>query len=188
MFHSPASATLLQLRPPRKLVQQRASLHHRHSGADERPRKGRINNVLPPQDTRGEGGKTLNEKKSFLFLMAVSVAVMMPTIGTSSGITAKFRSLANTSSSVCVSFLFERGIKEAIHFKLKKTSLNQRGGLRHFLSPTYHAVLHSLNSRNSKHSHLLTRPVDSPTDKGEGSQQKLGEQPCQRLSGDHSGH
>ena len=36
----------------------------------------------------------------------------------------------------------ERGVKEAIHFKLKKSSLNLGGGLRHFLSPTYNAVLH----------------------------------------------
>ena len=46
---------------------------------------------------------------------------------------------------------FERGVKEAIHIKLKKkkTSLKRGGGLKHFLSPTYNAVLHSL-SRHSK--------------------------------------
>ena len=86
---------------------------------------------------------------------------------------------------------FERGVKEAIHVKLKKPSLNGDGGLRHFLSPTYNAVLHSLG-QNSKRSHCLTRPDDSPTDKGEESQQKLGQRPrqrpLQRLSGDHPGH
>lgn len=52
MFHfSLASATLPQLRPPSKFVQQRASLHHWHGGADERPWKGRITNILPLQDT-----------------------------------------------------------------------------------------------------------------------------------------
>ena len=38
----------------------------------------------------------------------------------------------------------ERGAKEAIQVKLKKSSLNRGGGLRHFLSPTYNAALHSL--------------------------------------------
>ena len=47
-----------------------------------------------------------------------------------------------------------------------------------FLSPTYDAVLHSLG-QNSKHSHRLTRPDDSPTDKGEQSQEKLDQRPCQ---------
>lgn len=52
MFHySPASATLLQLRPPYELMQQRTSLHYRHGGADERPRKGRMTNILPLLDT-----------------------------------------------------------------------------------------------------------------------------------------
>ena len=32
---------------------------------------------------------------------------------------------------------FERGVREAIHVKLKQTSLHQGGDLRHFLSPTY---------------------------------------------------
>ena len=73
---------------------------------------------------------------------------------------------------------FEGGVREAIHVKLKKTSLNRGAGLRHFLSPTYHAVLHSLG-QNSKRSHCLTRPEDSPTDKGEQFQQKLNQRPCQ---------
>ena len=81
----------------------------------------------------------------------------------------------------------ERGVKEAIHVKLKKTSLNQGGGLRHFLSPTHNAVLHSLG-QNSKHSHRLTTPDDSPTVKEEESQRKLDQRPCQRLSGNHPGH
>ena len=86
---------------------------------------------------------------------------------------------------------FERGVKEAIHVKLKISSLIRGGGLRHFLSPTYNAVLHSLG-QNSTHSHRLMRPDDSPTDKGEESQQKLDQRPCQRpcqqLLGDHPGH
>jgi hypothetical protein len=86
---------------------------------------------------------------------------------------------------------FERGVKEAIHVKLEKPSLNRGGGLRHFLSPTYNAVLHSFR-QHSKHSHRLTRPGDSltcdPTDNREAAQPKLGERPCQRLSGDHPGH
>ena len=81
---------------------------------------------------------------------------------------------------------FEQGVKEAIHVKLKKTSLNQGGGLRRFLSPT-DTVLHSLE-QNSKHSHRLTRPEESLIDKGDKSQQKLGQRPCQRLSGDHPGY
>ena len=71
--------------------------------------------------------------------------------------------------------------------KKKTLTLNRAGGLRLFLSPTYTAVLHSLG-QNSKHSHRLTRPDDSPTEKGERSQQKLDQRPCQRLSGDHPGH
>ena len=47
---------------------------------------------------------------------------------------------------------FEKGLTEAIHVKLKKISLNWGGGLRHFLSPIYNAVFHSLR-HNSKHSH-----------------------------------
>ncbi|TWW56851.1 hypothetical protein D4764_14G0010510 [Takifugu flavidus] len=78
---------------------------------------------------------------------------------------------------------FERGVKEAIHVKLEKPSLNRGGGLRHFLSPTYNAVLHSFQQQN-KHSHHSRRPSDSspcdPADKGETPQQKLGERPDQR--------
>lgn len=43
---SPARPTLPKLRPPCELLQQRSSLHHRHSGADERPWKGRITCIL----------------------------------------------------------------------------------------------------------------------------------------------
>ena len=78
---------------------------------------------------------------------------------------------------------FERGVKEAILVKLKKPSLNQGGGVRHFLSATYGLPL---SGSTFKHSHCLTRPDVSPccdpTDKGEGSQQKLGERPCQCLT------
>ncbi|TWW69287.1 hypothetical protein D4764_18G0000930 [Takifugu flavidus] len=78
---------------------------------------------------------------------------------------------------------FERGVKEAIHVKLEKPSLNRVGGLRHVLSPTYNAVLHSFQQQN-KHSHHSRRPSDSPpcdpADKGETPQQKLGERPDKR--------
>ncbi|TWW58487.1 hypothetical protein D4764_06G0000170 [Takifugu flavidus] len=80
---------------------------------------------------------------------------------------------------------FERGVKEAIHVKWEKLSLNRGGGLRHFLSPTYNAVLHSFQQQ-IKYSHHFRRPGDSPpcdpADKGETPQLKLGERPCQRLS------
>ncbi|TWW64163.1 hypothetical protein D4764_03G0011710 [Takifugu flavidus] len=79
----------------------------------------------------------------------------------------------------------ERGVKEAIHVKLEKPSLNRGGGLRHFLSPTSNAVLHCFQQQ-TKHSHHSRRPGDSPpcdpADKGETPQQKLGERLCQRLS------
>ena len=42
---------------------------------------------------------------------------------------------------------FKRGVKEAIHVKLKKTFLNRAGDQRHFLSPTYNAVLHSCGEK-----------------------------------------
>ena len=88
------------------------------------------------------------------------------------------------NSQVCVQERedrwFERGVREAIHVKLKNTSLNRGGGLRHFLSPTYNAVLHSLG-QNSKHSHCLIRPDESPTDKGKQSHQKLDQWPTQCL-------
>ena len=55
---------------------------------------------------------------------------------------------------------FERGVKETIHVQLKKTFLKRGGGLRHFLSPTYNVVLHSLG-QHTKHSHHLMRLYDS---------------------------
>ena len=57
---------------------------------------------------------------------------------------------------------YERGIKNTIHIKLKKPSLNRGGGQRHFLSPTYNVVFHSLGQQ-CKHSHSLMRPDDSPS-------------------------
>ncbi|TWW75421.1 Inositol hexakisphosphate and diphosphoinositol-pentakisphosphate kinase 1 [Takifugu flavidus] len=70
----------------------------------------------------------------------------------------------------------ERGIKEAIHVKLEKTSLNRGGGLRPFLSPTYNAVLHSFQQQ-TKRSYHFRRPGDSPpsepADKEETPQPKL---------------
>ena len=54
---------------------------------------------------------------------------------------------------------FERGVKDG-------------GGQRHFLSPPYNVVLHSMG-QHSKQSHRLMKPDDSPscdpTDKGDGS-------------------
>ena len=49
---------------------------------------------------------------------------------------------------------FERGVKEAIHVKLERPSLNRGGGLRHHLSPTYNAVFRALSKRCSHLSHL----------------------------------
>ena len=48
---------------------------------------------------------------------------------------------------------FERGVKEAIHVKLERPSLNRGGGLRHHLSPTYNAVFRALPRRHSRRSH-----------------------------------
>ena len=48
---------------------------------------------------------------------------------------------------------FERGVKEAIHVKLERPSLNRGGGLRHHLSPTYNAVLRALPRRCNNRSH-----------------------------------
>ena len=42
---------------------------------------------------------------------------------------------------------FERGVREAIHVKVEKPSLNRGGGLRHFLSPIYNQVLSKLPKR-----------------------------------------
>ena len=60
---------------------------------------------------------------------------------------------------------FERCVEEAIHFKLKTPSLNHGGGLGHFQSPTYNAILHSLGNipniltvwRDLMTSHLVTQ-------------------------------
>ena len=82
---------------------------------------------------------------------------------------------------------FEKGVKKAIHVKLKKNIFKPGWWPKTLLSPTYNAVLHS-QGQNSKHSHHLTGPDDSPTDKEEGFQQKLGQRLCQRLSGDHPSH
>lgn len=49
---------------------------------------------------------------------------------------------------------FERGVKEAIHVKLKQPSLNRRGDLTHLLSATYNAVLTSLYRQLKTQSHL----------------------------------
>ena len=40
---------------------------------------------------------------------------------------------------------FDRGVKESIYVKLEQPSLNRGGGLRHYLSPIYKAVLSSLH-------------------------------------------
>ena len=45
---------------------------------------------------------------------------------------------------------FERGVKEAIHVKVEKPSLNRGGGLRHHLSPIYNHVLSKLPKRLSR--------------------------------------
>ena len=48
---------------------------------------------------------------------------------------------------------FERGVKESIYIKLEQLSLNRGGGLQHYLSPTYNAVLSSLPRHLNNHSH-----------------------------------
>ncbi|OCU02231.1 hypothetical protein XELAEV_18007992mg [Xenopus laevis] len=49
---------------------------------------------------------------------------------------------------------FERDVKEAIHVKVEKPSLNRGGGLRHHLSATYNAVLTSVPWRIQNTSHI----------------------------------
>ncbi|XP_054861960.1 uncharacterized protein LOC129347772 [Amphiprion ocellaris] len=58
---------------------------------------------------------------------------------------------------------FERGVKEAIHVKLERPSLNRGGGLRHHLSPTYNAVLRALPRRCSHLSHLQSGDPQPPS-------------------------
>ena len=47
----------------------------------------------------------------------------------------------------------KRGVKESIYVKLRRSSLNRGGGLRHYLSPTYIFVLSSLHRQLDNHSH-----------------------------------
>lgn len=87
--------------------------------------------------------------------------------------------------------LSKRLFQRSPPFKLQNPSLNSSGGLRHFLSPTWNALLRSL-LQWSKCSHLHTGSCDSlpcdPADEGEPPQAKLGQRPCQRLSADHQDH
>lgn len=70
-------------------------------------------------------------------------------------------------------------------------SFNRGGGLRHLLSLTCNAGLHSFRQQ-SKRSHCFTRPSDSsprdPADKGEAHKVELGQLPRQQLSGDCPHH
>ena len=81
----------------------------------------------------------------------------------------------------------ERGVKEAI--KWEKPSLNRGGGLQHFLSHAYNVVPHSFHQQSQGSQHFR-RPSESSqcdqADKGESLKVKLGQRPCQRLSGDRS--
>lgn len=81
--------------------------------------------------------------------------------------------------------LSKRLFQRSRPFKLENPSLNSGGGLRHFLSPTWNALLRSLLQR-SKCSHLHTGSCDSSpcdhADEGKPPQAKLGQRPCQRLS------
>ena len=49
---------------------------------------------------------------------------------------------------------FERGVKEYISVKPERLSSNRGGGLRHYLSPSYNAVLSSLPRQLNNPSHL----------------------------------
>ena len=122
----------------------------------------------------GETKQPLHKRKS------------QPRCATSSGqLHLKESGRSFEDSQVCVvarkERWFKKSVKEAIHVKLKKPSLNRGGGLRHLLSPTYNAVLRSLG----QHSKCLRRwmrpdasPSCDPADKEEGSQQKLDEPHC----------
>ena len=57
---------------------------------------------------------------------------------------------------------FERGVKEAIHVKLEKPSLNRGGGLRFNLSPVYDSVLGSLSRKLNTHSPLVPPSTNDP--------------------------
>ena len=57
---------------------------------------------------------------------------------------------------------FERGVKESIHVKLEPPSLNRGGGLRHYLSPSYNAVLSSLPRQLNNHWHLGLPGLSNP--------------------------
>ena len=56
----------------------------------------------------------------------------------------------------------ERGVKESIHVKLEWPSLNRGGGLRHYLSPTYNAVLSYPHRQLNNHSHLGSPNSSNP--------------------------
>ena len=49
---------------------------------------------------------------------------------------------------------FEREVKESIYVRLEWPSLNRGDSLRHYLSPTYSAVLSCLPRQLREHSHL----------------------------------
>ncbi|XP_070835613.1 uncharacterized protein [Chaetodon trifascialis] len=64
---------------------------------------------------------------------------------------------------------FERGVREAIHVKVEKPSLNRGGGLRHHLSPTYSAKKKNKNKNKNKNkdknkNKKLDRVMGSPLD------------------------
>ena len=57
---------------------------------------------------------------------------------------------------------FERGVKKSICVKLERPTLNRGSGLRHYLSPTYNAVLCSLTRQLINHSHLGSPSPSNP--------------------------
>ena len=56
----------------------------------------------------------------------------------------------------------ERGVNESIHDKLEWPSLYRGGGLRHYSSPTYNALLNSLPTQLNNHSHQGSPSLSNP--------------------------
>ena len=69
---------------------------------------------------------------------------------------------ANSSGQAREGRQFERGVKESIYVNLEQPSFNRGGGLRHYLSATYNAVLSSLLRQLNNHSHLGSPNTSNP--------------------------
>ena len=66
---------------------------------------------------------------------------------------------------------FERVVKNSMYVNLEWPSLNRGGGLQHYLSPSYNAVLSLLHKQLNNHSHLSSPWPSSP------QEGQLGQQP-----------